>query len=71
LLIGPACQVFLDLPAPWDAVEHAKKALRVRLVSFQNIPSAQPTLPIDRKTVRLGYAASVHAWSKFCVPSVL
>jgi tRNA methyltransferase complex GCD14 subunit len=30
--------VFLDLPAPWDAVEYAKLALRVRLLV--------PTLPV-------------------------
>lgn len=29
-------QVFLDLPAPWDAVEDAKVALRVS-ISFQRI----------------------------------
>jgi tRNA (adenine57-N1/adenine58-N1)-methyltransferase len=32
--------VFLDLPAPWEAIEHAKKALRVRLCFLHAGPYA-------------------------------
>ena len=31
--------VFLDLPAPWEAIQHAKSALRVRQSDSTFLPS--------------------------------
>ena len=56
-LDGTADAVFLDLPAPWTAVEHAKKAMRVR-------PSSPIELTRGRKTDCHASAASAHAPSR-------
>jgi hypothetical protein len=61
----PARQVFLDLPAPWEAIEHAKKALKVCLFFFVHAYILLETDVRSRKTVFLASAALALAWSKY------
>ena len=70
----PYESVFLDLPAPWDAIAHAKRALRVRhLVALSSSKKMKKVFPliiikiygmIHRKTARREYAASVRVWNR-------
>lgn len=59
--------VFLDLPAPWEAIPYAKQAMRVRnVLAASLIPFYEK---IFRKNALRAYAASAHAWSRSSAPS--
>ena len=63
--------VFLDLPAPWDAVQHAKIALRVCSSRFHvSCHRVQYLIAsVDyRKTAQHGYAVLVLVWNKYFGP---